>query len=126
MQKMHTTSLWNNLHHIRSNPKDWKVLWGRELNGLNKIAKFGYGHLCLRGENHSFDSWTNEGDKMFSMQLYMTFIRLVKVTFKRTYLSPNKFIVQYIVQSCRLTSIIFIYSHKSNYTVYSIYLSLCY
>jgi hypothetical protein len=35
--------------------KKYKSLWvARNLKGLNRIAKIGYGHLCLREENHRF------------------------------------------------------------------------
>jgi hypothetical protein len=55
-----TTRSWNNLHQVRSKSKDWKVkyffLEAIKPKGLNRIAKIGYGHLCLREENLPFNN----------------------------------------------------------------------
>jgi hypothetical protein len=55
------THSWNNRYHVHSKTKCRKpynyVLFGRiTTKGLNKIAKMGQYHLCLREENRSFDN----------------------------------------------------------------------
>jgi hypothetical protein len=34
-------------------------LWARKPNGINTMANIWYGHLCLRGENISFNNTYN-------------------------------------------------------------------
>ena len=56
---MHTTRFWNNLHQVRSKSKAWKAKYLKILGAIKpktlyRIAKIGYGHLCLREENLSF------------------------------------------------------------------------
>jgi hypothetical protein len=42
---------WNNLHQVHSKLKDLGAI---KPKGLNMIAKFSYGNLCLREKNLSF------------------------------------------------------------------------
>jgi hypothetical protein len=37
----------------------FKSLWARKRNGINTMAKIWYGHLCLRGDNISFNTTYN-------------------------------------------------------------------
>jgi len=60
----------NNLHQVRSKSKDWKaklfkVLGAIKPKGLNRIAKIGYGHLCL--SHYIITSW----------QMYIGFYKLL-------------------------------------------------
>ena len=52
-------SFWNNIHQVRSTflkAKQFKSLQGARIpKALNRIAKFGLSHLCLREENLSFN-----------------------------------------------------------------------
>jgi hypothetical protein len=52
---------WNNLNHYVKIRKFWKEnnlkgFGASKPKGLNRIAKIGYGHLCLREENLSFNN----------------------------------------------------------------------
>ena len=38
----------------------FKSLWARKVNGINTMVKIWYGHLCLRGENISFNNTYNK------------------------------------------------------------------
>ena len=52
---------WNNLHHYVQSRKlgtanNLKGFGSSKPKGLNRIAKIGYGHLCLREENIRFNN----------------------------------------------------------------------
>ena len=59
---VHTTRFWYNLHQVDAQnqkigkPNNLKVLGARHPKDLNRIAKIGYGHLCMREKNLSFDN----------------------------------------------------------------------
>ena len=52
---LHTTPFCNNIDQVAQQiVKNYKSFGVSKSKGLNKIDKFGYGHLCLREKNLSF------------------------------------------------------------------------
>ena len=80
-----TTRFWNSLHQVQnvcSKQKYLKAnyykkkLQARKPKGLNRIAKIGYGYLCLREEYLSFKHGTNIDH--YYMTINISFIWLAK------------------------------------------------